>query len=80
MIIFYVYTGPLIHCLYGYVKKIEAIYRMPCLDVKVKRGLVYVRTHVKITRSCSRYFKRCNVRFHDLHITILEPGTNQPVI
>ena len=50
MINFYVYGGPLIHCLYGWIStvscnfyvrnKIEAIYRTPYLDIKVKRGLI----------------------------------------
>ena len=26
------------------------MYRTPCVNVKVERGLKYVRTHVKITR------------------------------
>ena len=49
------------------------MYRTPCVNVKVERGLKYVRTHVKITRQWKstlvhlRAYARENYKTAEIH-------------
>jgi len=64
---------PLSRVIFTYVTKIEAIYRTPCLDIEVERGLKYVGTRVKITRQWKstlfhlRGYARENYKTAEIH-------------